>query len=90
MVEVTGAKQEANVEVFVRRSTLEGRDLVDVDVEQFSTVEDLDAHLFEDLPPGRGDNVDIIGIDVTTGLQPSMELAMKDQQQRVRCWREHE
>jgi len=83
MVEVGRAEQESNIEVCVRRSPSQRRNEMDIHIEKTALQKIIDADLFRDLPSRGRQYIGILRIDVATGLQPAMKLAVEDQQEHV-------
>lgn len=67
---------------------------VDVDVEETAvrgnSPEFGQAGFFEDFTPGRGFDVSILGLDVSSGLEPPSEPDVMDEQEAMRVGREDE
>ena len=78
----------------VRRLRAMGRDRVDVEVEGRSRARhDLEigeTGLLEHLASRRGEDRLVLGLDMTTGLQPASELRVVHLEQGIALGREHE
>ena len=69
----------------VSRFVVAGRDVMDVGVDG-SRGEELEVHdagLLRDLTSGGGLGIDVVGIDVATGLEPASEAPMFDEEDGV-------
>ena len=76
----------------VSRVVLSCGDFVDIDIEQACSdgLEIGQACFFGYLSRCSMENVDVIWVDVSSGLQPSSQLSVEDQEDALLVGREHE